>query len=122
MDAAKDLTSGVLGTVQTRLELLSNELAEERARIEKMIFFGVAFLGTGIISIILITLVPFVWFDHETSKEIAFGVILLIYISIAFISGLLLRKQMKDRGKPFQHTIDELRKDRERLGKFIKRD
>lgn len=122
MDAAKELTSGVLGTVQTRLELLSNELAEERARIEKMILYGVIFLGTGIITMVLLTFSPLVLIQDPLAQDIAFGFIFCLYLAVALFSGFMLRKHIKDRGKPFQHTIEELRKDRDRLGHFIKRD
>ncbi len=121
MDAAKELTSGVLGTVQTRLELLSNELAEERARIEKMILYGVVFLGTGIITMVLLTFSPLVFIQDPLAQDIAFGFIFCLYFVSACVSGFLLRKNIKDRGKPFQHTIEELKKDRDRLGKFVKR-
>ncbi|MEM1059379.1 MAG: phage holin family protein [Verrucomicrobiota bacterium] len=115
VDSAREFSAGVLGSIQTRLELLSNELAEERARLEKIVMYGVMFVGTGIISMILLTFSPLLLFEDEASKKYAFVVIFGIYVLTAFGSGLALRHYLVNRPKPFSATIEELRKDRDRL-------
>lgn len=121
LESVKDVAAGVLGSVQTRLELLSNELAEERARFELAAIFAIGLIFFGSISFILLTLLAVVMIDDQTTKEIVFAVIVFLYIMATATCGLLLRKQLKDRGKPFHSTIEELRKDRDRISHLFNR-
>jgi len=122
VEAARDFASGFLNQVQTRLELFSNELAEERARLERITVFTVGMVFFGGVFFVLLSVFAVVAIDDQATKEVVFLGIIIFYAILAILCGIGLNRQIKGRGKPFTETIAEIRKDRERLGGIFNRD
>jgi len=104
----------VLAILQTRLELLANELDEERLRFEQtLLYAGIALLFFGL-SIMLLTVfvVVLFWDSHRLP-------VLSALAGFFFVAGLLmwgaLRRTAKKRHQLFSASLAELSDDREQL-------
>ncbi|MDD4928323.1 MAG: phage holin family protein [Gallionella sp.] len=113
-ESLKRLAGTVLSILQTRLELLVNEIQEERLHVEKMMLYGSVCLLFFSLSIMLLTVfvVVLFWDSHR----------LLVTASLAglfFIGGLLmlgyLRRMTRQRHALLSTSLAELSNDRERL-------
>jgi uncharacterized membrane protein YqjE len=114
MGSVRRLTSSLLGILSTRLELLANELQEERLRLTQMLFLALLALfcvGMGLLLITVFVVVLF-WDEH---RLVVLGILSLIF----FVSGgwliLVLRMQSRARSKLFSVSLAELGKDRDSL-------
>ena len=104
----------MLSIVQTRLELLANEMEEERLRLEQtMLYASIALLFFGL-SIMLLTVFIVVLFWDSQRLPVLGGLATLF-----FVAGLLmwntLRSMAKKRHKLFSASLAELSDDREQL-------
>lgn len=109
------LLSTLTEIATTRLELLGNELYEERLRIEQMLlyFFSALFLlALGVLMLTALIVVLF-WDEHRVA---ALAVLSLIF----FVSGTLVAKRFlslsQTKSRLFSASLAELQKDRMRLG------
>lgn len=114
MGAAKRLLSSSLSVISTRLELLGNELQEERLHLTQMVVMGLAvmfFLGMGILLLTVFFAVLF-WDEH---RLVALGSLSAFFFSLSVIVGLLLRNKSQRRPRLFSASLAELSRDRDRL-------
>lgn len=110
----KTLTLTLVGVVQTRLELLSTDVAEERARLTAILISAMVALfclGVGLVLLTILIVVIF-WETHR--------ILTLALLTAAFLAagaGLWAVAMHKLRSKPrlFDASISELAKDREQL-------
>lgn len=114
MESLKRLVCTLLAISQTRLELLSNEIEEERLRVGQMLLYGsVALLFFGL-SIMLLTVFVVVLFWDNYCLLVLGGLAALF-----FVAGLLvwnaLRSMVKEKSKLFSASLAELADDRDRL-------
>lgn len=114
MASLKRLAGTMLAILQTRLELLSNEMEEERLRIEQMLLFGsIALFFFGLAIMILTVLVVVLFWDSHRM------LVLGSFAALFFVAGLLalnaLRRVAREKCKLFSVSLDELANDRERL-------
>jgi uncharacterized membrane protein YqjE len=108
------LAGSLLCIVQTRLELLGNELEEERLHIEQTLFYkGIALLFFGL-SIMLITVLIVVLF-WDSQRLLVLGGLAGLY----FISGLLVwntsSNLIRKKSRLFSASLAELSSDRDQL-------
>jgi uncharacterized membrane protein YqjE len=108
------LAGSLLCLVQTRLELLGNELEEERLLIEQTLFYkGIALLFFGL-SIMLITVLIVVLF-WDSQRLLVLGGLAGLY----FISGLLVwntsSNLIRKKSRLFSASLAELSSDRDQL-------
>ena len=106
---------GTLLTIfQTRLELLSNEIEEERLRVRQMLFYGSIALFFFGLSIMLVTVFIVVMFWDSYRLSVLGGL-----ASLFFLAGLLvwktLRSASQERSKLFSSSLAQLDEDRSRL-------
>lgn len=114
MGSAKQLLATLISVVATRLELLANELQEERLRLTQMFFYTVValfFLGMGVLFFALFVVVLF-WDDHRLA--VLGGLSVLFFVSGTLMS-LLLRSKSREKPGLFSVSLAELEKDREHL-------
>lgn len=114
MDSVKRLLSTLTSIVSTRLELLANELQEERLRLTQMLLMGLAALfciGMGLLLLVIFIVVLF-WDDHRLA---VLGVLCTIFFALAAILTLLLRDKAQTRTKLFSASLAELAKDKKQL-------
>lgn len=99
----------------TRLELLVNEIHEERLHLEQMLFYffaAVVCLGMGVLLLTFFIIVLF-WDTHRLLAIAGLGFIFFVTGSV-----LIMRLQQFSRTKPklFSASLAELAKDRAQLG------
>jgi len=114
MESLERLAGTLLAIFQTRLELLSNEMEEERVRIEQMLLYGSVALYFFGLAIMLLTafIVVLFWDSHRL-------LVLGGFTALFFVAGLLvlneLRRVAREKSKLFSASLAELADDRDRL-------
>jgi len=114
MGSVKRLTASLLAIFSTRLELLANELEEERLRLTQMLFFSLFALfcfGMGLLLITVFVVVLF-WDDH---RLMVLGLSSLCFFVAGSADILVLQKKARARSKLFSVSLSELAKDRQSL-------
>ena len=114
MESLRRLADTLLAIFQTRLELLSNEIEEERLRVAQMLLYGgVALLFFGLAFIMLT--VFFVVLFWDSNRLLVLGGFTALY----FVAGLLvwneLRRMAREKSRLFSASLAELADDRDRL-------
>jgi len=115
MESVKRLATTLTFIVSTRLELLANEIQEERLRLTQMLVFALIALfcfGIGILFLTIFVVVLF-WDDHRLA---ALGAVCALFMALGTLMALLLRSKEQAKSKLFSASLDELAKDREHLG------
>ena len=114
MGSIKQLLSTVTSIASTRLELLANELQEERLRLTQMLFFALFALFCFGIGILLLTafIVVLFWDDHRLA---ALGALSAIFLALGTLMAMRLRSKAQARSRLFSASLAELTKDREQL-------
>lgn len=113
-DSLKALSGSVVGIVRTRLELLSTDIAEERAHLTTLLVVGLIALfcfGMGVILLAILVAVAF-W---DTHRLVALGGLTGFFLAAG--AGLVGFAVYKARTRPrlFEATLAELSKDRQHL-------
>lgn len=114
LDALRNLASSIVSMLQTRLELASVELAEERARLMKvalLAFFALAFFSMALMTFTLLIVILF-WESYRWQAILA---IMLFYFVAAAGCLLVARNKLRHAPPLFEATLAELDKDREML-------
>jgi uncharacterized membrane protein YqjE len=110
----KALLATLLDIVRTRLDLLFTELEEELERVKQIFLFAmISFfcLGLGVLFLTLFVVVMF-WDTHRLYVVGGFAV---LYLLLALLAGLSVRKKARSKPKFLSSSLSELAKDRERL-------
>ena len=114
LESVKRVAGTLLAMFQTRLELLSNEIEEERLRLRQMLFYAsiaLFFFGLSIMLLTVLIVVVF-WDSHRL-------LVLANLAALYFIVGLLfwnaLRQASQQRPKLFSSSLAELSNDRDQL-------
>ena len=113
-NSVKTMVSTLLAIVQTRAELLSTELEEERIRLTSMLAWGFVTLFCAGLGIIFVTLlfVLALWDDH---RLLAVGIPAAVFLLAAFAAARVAASKAQAKPKLFSASLAELAKDRERL-------
>jgi uncharacterized membrane protein YqjE len=114
MGSVKRLLSTLISIASTRLELLANELHEERVHLRQMFVLGLFALfcfGMGLLMLTVFITVLF-WDDHRLA---VLGTLCTLFFVLGAIMALLLRSKAQAKSKLFSASIAELSKDRELL-------
>lgn len=114
MESLKRLACTSLAILQTRLELLSNELEEERLRIVQMLLYAslaLFFLGLAITMLTAFFVILF-WDSHPL-------LVLGGFSALYFLAGLMawneLNRAARQKSKLFSNSLAELADDHDRL-------
>ena len=108
------LGAAFLGLLHSHVELLGIELQEQKARtVSLLLFAGLALVFALLLLVGLSTLVLIVfWDDHRLAAIIG----LCVFYALATVfCGIRLKAAIFDESSPFNATLEELAKDRERL-------
>lgn len=114
MASAKRLLSTLVSIASTRLELLANELDEERLRLTQMLLFALFALfcfGLGILLLTVFIVVLF-WDDHRLAVT---GALSVFFFASGLFTLILLRSKARAKSMLFSASLAELANDRERL-------
>jgi len=107
MASIKRLLSTLVSIVSTRLELLANELQEERLRLTQMFFFALLALfcfGLGILLLTVFIVVLF-WDDHRLAVT---GALSVVFFALGLLMLILLRSKARAKSKLFSSSLAEL--------------
>jgi uncharacterized membrane protein YqjE len=110
----RNLGATALGVLKARAELLVTEIEEERLRLLELLAWGVAavlFFVFGLVMLSLAVVVAF-WDTHRLLAAVILGI---AYIVIAGVLFAIARSRVQ-RPRLFTASLEELAKDRDRLG------
>ena len=110
----KALSANLLGIVQTRLELLSTDIAEERERIVALVVLALGALlsfGVGVVLLAILVVVA-LW---ESNRLAALGGMIVFFLMSGGILGWIVLNKLRSEPRPFDASIGELAKDRQEL-------
>lgn len=115
LDSLSRLAASMVAIAHTRLELLSNDLAEDRERLlfMLMVVLGALFsLGVGVVLLVILLVVAF-WDSHR--------LVVLISLAGLFLAGggaacVWVMHEVKTMPTLFAASLAELAKDRQSLG------
>jgi uncharacterized membrane protein YqjE len=113
-NSIRTITSTLLAIVQTRAELLSTELEEERIRLTSMLAWTLGMLFCAGLGVIFATLlfVLALWDEH---RLLAVGISALLFLLAAAFAWYVVLGKAQAKPKLFSASLAELAKDRERL-------
>lgn len=114
-ESLKTLAGSLVGIVQTRLELLSTDIAEERAHLTTLLVLGLVALfclGVGVVLLAILIAVAF-WESHRLAA--LGGLTGFFLVAGAGLAGLAAHKA-RSRPRLFAASLAELSKDRQQLG------
>lgn len=114
LDSVKRLASTLISIISTRLELLANELQEERLHLTQMFFLSLLALFCFGMALLLLTIFITVlfWDDHRIA---VLGGLCALFFSSGTLIAVLLRSKAQSRPRLFSASLAELAKDREQL-------
>lgn len=113
MASIKRLLATLVAIVSTRLELLVNELEEERLRLTQMLLislFALFCLGMGVL--LLTIFVVLAWDEHRLAVT---GVLSAVFFALGLLMVMLLRSKAYAKSRLFSATLAELANDKEHL-------
>ncbi len=115
MGSIRRLFSTLTQIASTRLELLVNELHEERLHLEQMLlsFFSALFCFGMTIMLLTVFVVVLFWDDH---RLLVLGALSAVFFAIGVMLAIRLKKMAQVKSRLFSVSLTELAKDRERLG------
>lgn len=114
LDSVKVLAGTLLAIGQTRLELLSNDLEEERAWLTSMLIWTLVALFCAALAVVLATLLIVVIF-WDSYRLLALSVMIGIFILGAVFAWRTLCNMTRSKPRLFSASLGELGKDREQL-------
>jgi uncharacterized membrane protein YqjE len=112
------IASGVIAIMQTRLELIGIELAEEKDRLLFSLFIGLAAMLFSLMALITLTAVVAAAF-WDTYRWQSLIVLTLAYVVAAIACGLKAWSRLRDAPPIFPATLAELEKDRAALKRTL---
>jgi uncharacterized membrane protein YqjE len=113
-DSLKGLAASLVAIAHTRLDLLSTDLEEERARLVSvllMLFVALFFLGIGVVLLAILIAVVF-WDSHRLAALAGLTGFFLVGGVVAFGYA---RHKFRAKPKLFAASLAELSKDRQHL-------
>ncbi|WP_322107174.1 phage holin family protein [Paraburkholderia sp. J41] len=108
------LLGSAFSILQTRLELIGIELAEEKERLIGVLFLGLAAMMLALLSLIALTALVAIAF-WDTWRWQALACITAVYAIAAIVCALKARSGLRNAPIVFQTTLEEFEKDREIL-------
>ena len=115
LQSLRNLATTLVALLQTRLELLAADLEEGGVRLLHILFLAVGallFLVLGVLILALLA-VLLLWEDQQVSAIIGLAVAFFV---IGGGLAFAVRNRVRAGPRMFSGTVDELAKDRERLG------
>ena len=115
MASVKRLLATLVSIVSTRLELLANELQEERLRLTQMLLYALFALfcfGLGILMLAVFIVVLFLD-DHRLAVT---GALSVVFFALGLLMVMLLRSKARAKSRLFSASLAELARDKEHLG------
>lgn len=115
VDSLRSMVATLLQVVHTRLELVTTEVQEEMHRIASIALWGIVatFFGGLFVLMVAVTVIIAAGEQHRLTAALVMTGVFLLIVAVAV---LMLRARLREKPRLMSHTLDELRRDRERLG------
>jgi uncharacterized membrane protein YqjE len=112
--ALRSLAANAVDIVRTRLELLANEVEEERVRTLEIVLLAAIALFCACVGVLLITtwIVVALWDQY---RLVTIAVLAAVYLLVAGIALRRLNARKAERSKLFSTSLAELARDRDLL-------
>lgn len=114
LGSARRFTSTLVAVVQTRLQLLGNEIHEEVLRIQQLWVLAVIAVFFFALGVLLLTLLV-IALVGDAHRALALGGFGALYMLIAIVLAMAVRKRSAARSHLFETSLNELKKDGQRL-------
>lgn len=114
LGSLKRLAGTLLAIIQTRIELLSIELEEERLRVKQMLLYASVALFCFGMAIMLLTVFIVVLFWDSYRLQVVGGLCALFFVAGLMIWNAL-RRLAREKPRPFASSLAELAEDIDRL-------
>ena len=114
MGSARRLAASLLSVVSIRLELLANELQEERLRLTQMFIFLLVALFCFGMALLLFTIFIVVLF-WDTHRLAVLGGLSMAFLALGALAWLSLRNKVRQGSPLFSISLAELNKDKKHL-------
>lgn len=114
LGSLKNLASTLVAVVETRLQLLANELHAEKLRLARLGLFAAAAIFFFVLGIIMLTLLVIVVF-WDSHRLLAIGGFAGIYLVLGIAFGVTVIRRATERSRLFEDSLQELAKDRKWL-------
>ncbi len=111
-DAFKGMAALAVDVAQTRLELLSLEVEEERARLSALLLFTLVALFFLALAIVFAALLLVSVWPHPVW---VFGTLALLFLAGGIVTAVWALRRIKTKPRLFGASVAELQKDREQL-------
>jgi uncharacterized membrane protein YqjE len=113
-ESLKQVVSTLLSIFQTRLELLANELNEERLRFEQtLLYASIALLFFGLSIMLLTVFIVVVFWDSQ--RLLVLGSLAGLFFIAGLLMSLAVRNLARKKPKLFSASLAELSDDRDQL-------
>jgi uncharacterized membrane protein YqjE len=110
----KSLVARVVALLHGRAQLFTTELEEEITRLVGVLIWGFVAAQCAVIGMVLVAATVLLVVPKEFLVWAAGGAALL-FLAVAAVGGLSIRKIVRAKARPFDATLRELEKDRDRL-------
>jgi uncharacterized membrane protein YqjE len=110
LGSLKELVATLIEIAHTRLQLLGNEIHEERLRVRQLLLLAVIAGFFFVLAVVLFTLFVIVFF-WDSNRLLAIGGFAGLYLVIAAASVIALRNRAATGSRLFKASLGELRKD-----------
>jgi uncharacterized membrane protein YqjE len=110
----RKLGSTLFATLHSRVELLALELERERSRVTRLVLLALValfFIALGAITATIFIIVLF-W---DSQRLVVIGFLTVLYFAIGAGFLAFVRREAQLSKRPFSSSLDELRRDRDRL-------
>lgn len=114
LDSLRQLAATFVAIVQTRLEILSTEIEEEKLRLGRQLLLAAValfFLGLGAALLTLFVVLLF-WDSHRVAVT---GFLALAFLVIGTVIAMIFRSRARAKTALFAASLSELAKDHEQL-------
>jgi uncharacterized membrane protein YqjE len=114
LGSTRSLLATIVELAHTRLQLLANEIEEEKLRFGQVLLFAVVavlFFALGVTFLTLLVIVQF-W---DTHRVLAIGCIVVVYLALGALFGVIALKRARAGTRLFSASLRELSRDRDRL-------
>jgi uncharacterized membrane protein YqjE len=113
-DSVRRLLAGLVAIAQTRLELVTTELAAEIQRAVGVLLWAAIALFCGGLSVLMIAITVIVA-TPESNRLLVAGLVCATFVAGAIAAALVVRRKLAERSPLLSASLGELRKDREAL-------
>lgn len=114
MGSLKTLAATLVGIGCTRLELLSNEIEEQRVWLSSMLLWTLISLFCAAVGIVLVAILLVVVF-WDTYRLLTLFILVFVFVLGAIISSQVALGKARAKPKLFSTSLVELSKDHEQL-------